>query len=447
MKWWRIASSVRPALWPAPALGRFLIATSVLIAIQSNARAGSDDPPIRYSTTPALDPVAALKEKLDRGQLSLQFDEKNGYLASLLQSLKISPSTQGLVFSKTSFQRELISPHHPRALYFNDDTYVGCVHDGRVLEIASMDPRQGAIFYTLEQKEALKPKIIRQTSDCLQCHEGGMTQGVPGLLMRSVYPEDDGMPAFAAGTFVTTDQSPFAQRWGGWYVTGTHGRMRHMGNVTIDDDEHPEVLDTKFGANTTKLSGRIKVDQYLRPDSDIVAVMVLAHQTALHNLLTKASYEVRTALRDQAAMNEALKEKPTYRSEGTRHRIQYACEPVVKALLFSGEAVLPDPVKGTSGFTQEFPAAGPRDSRGRSLRDFDLAHHLFKYRCSYLIYSRQFDALPDEARQYIYQRLWDVLSEKDKTEPFAHLTHEQRKEIMQILLETKHGLPDYWRGQ
>ena len=68
---------------------------------------------------------------------------------------------------------------------------------------------------------------------------------------------------------------------------------------------------------------------------------------------------------------------------------------------------------------------GPRDSRGRSLRDFDLTHHLFKYRCSYLIYSAQFDALPREARQYIYQRLWDVLSGKDKSEPFADLTAEQ----------------------
>ena len=385
-----------------------------------------------------------MQQRLDKGELKLNFDDDHGYLASVLQALKIPQSSQTLVFSKTSFQRNLISPHKPRALYFNDDVYIGWVQGGTVLEVASMDSKQGAAFYTLKQEKSAKPRFVRQTYDCLQCHESGMSQGVPGLLMRSVYPDEDGQPVLSAGTFVSNDQSPWRDRWGGWYVTGTHGGMRHMGNVILADEEHPEQLDVNFGANLTDLCQRIKTAPYLTPNSDIVALMVLEHQTNIHNLITKANYETRIALRDQQAMNEALKEKPTYRSDSTTHRIKSACEPLVRAMLFAGESRLTDKVHGTSSFVEDFAARGPFDKQGRSLRDFDLTHRLFKYPCSYLVYSEQFDSLPDEAKSYVYRRLWEVLSGSDKSAAFSSLSDEQRTAICQILRETKPGLPSYW---
>jgi len=214
--------------------------------------------------------------------------------------------------------------------------------------------------------------------------------------------------------------------------------------VILADEEHPEQLDVNFGANLTDLCQRIKTSPYLQPSSDIVALMVLEHQTNLHNLMTKAGYETRIALRDQQAMNQALKEKPEYRSASTNHRIESACEPLVRAMLFVGEAKLTDAVQGTSSFATEFAARGPFDQQGRSLRQFDLKHRLFKYPCSYLIYSEQFDALPPDAKSYVYRRLWEVLNGKDNSPTFSCLPPEDRNAILQLLRNTKSSLPAYW---
>ena len=200
----------------------------------------------------------------------------------------------------------LIGPRNPRALYFNDETYVGYVHGGPVLELASMDRSLGTVFYVLKQDSEIKPRLVRQTSECLQCHESGMTRNVPGLLMRSVYPDAQGQPILPAGTFVSSDQSPLAQRWGGWYVTGTCGRQRHMGNVTCDNEDHPEQTDFSARSSLTSLSRLVNTDTYLRNTSDAVALMVLAHQQHVHNLMTAANYDVRIAIRDAQAINRAL---------------------------------------------------------------------------------------------------------------------------------------------
>lgn len=419
--------------------GWMLIAVAAVLC-QSALADPAGDPRI----PPAHDAIARLQQRIDRGDANLNFDTKHGYLASVLKELKIPASSQSLVFSKTSFQRELISPHKPRAIYFNDDVYIGWVRDGSVLEVASMDPKQGTVFYTLKQQQTLRPKFARQTNDCLQCHESGMTQGVAGLLMRSVYPDEDGMPILSAGTSVTTDQTPLRQRWGGWYVTGTHGGMRHMGNVILADEDHPDQLDFNYGANLIDLRQRIKTAPYLAPTSDIVALMVLAHQTNVHNLMSKAAAEVTLALSDQRAMNLALKEKPDHRSQSTQHRIQSACEPLVKALLFSGEAKLTGELKGTCEFAREFESRGPADASGRSLRQLDLTHRLFKYPCSYLIYSDQFNGLPHEAKSYVYRRLGEVLSGRDSGDAFGHLTAADRTAIAGILSQTKNDLPIDW---
>jgi len=424
-----------------------LLAGALAVLSPCRARADSDDEPIRYSNTPAGDPVAQLQKQLDHGEIGLTHDAKSGYLESLLKCLKVPVSSQGLVFSKTSFQRTLISPRKPRAIYFNDDTYVGFVQGGPVLELAAMDRDLGAVFYVLKQQESPRPRFVRQTSECLQCHESGMTRNVPGLLMRSVYPDLDGQPILSAGTFVSTDRSPLSQRWGGWYVTGACGRQRHMGNVICENEDHVEQTDFSAHANLTSLSKLVNTAPYLRDTSDAVALMVLAHQQQLHNLMTAASYETRIARRDNDALNKALRDPPGRRSESFQHRVTSACEPLVKAMLFCGEARLAEPVHGVSGFDREFAARGPRDSHGRSLRDFDLTGRLFRYPCSYLIYSDQFDGLPDEARQYTYRRLWEVLTGRDDSAIFANLSDEDREAILQILRETRKDLPAYWKGK
>ena len=119
---------------------------------------------------------------------------------------------------------------------------------------------------------------------------------------------------------------------------------------------------------------------------------------------------------------------------------------LVRYMLFAGEATLYDPVAGVSTFTKTFAALGPRDKQGRSLRDFDLEKRMFRYPLSYMIYSPSFDALPDAVRAKVYQRLYDVLSGKNQDPAFAKTTAEDRKAILEIVRDTKPGIPDYWKN-
>jgi hypothetical protein len=401
--------------------------------------------PINYLTATTTDPVARLQERVQRGQASLSFEDRRGYLPAVLKALEIPVSSQVLVFSKTSFQRTRISPATPRAIYFNDEVYVGFVQSGDVLEFSAADPNLGATFYLLEQTQTPRPTILRQTHDCLQCHASGKTEDVPGHLVPSVFPDEDGQPIFNAGTFTNTHESPFSERWGGWYVTGKHGRQVHMGNVLVTDRTNPEKLNNATGANVTDLATRLDVTPYLSRHSDIVALMVLEHQTKMHNLLTVANFQARIALEYAAAINKALGRPADEISESTLARIRGPVEDLVKYMLFVDEAELTDPVEGTTTFAREFTARGPSDHRGRSLREFDLKTRLFLYPCSYLVYSQSFDALPAVVKTQVHRRLWEVLSGQDQNPAFARRTPQQRQAIREILEETKPEIRKAWQ--
>ena len=112
-----------------------------------------DRAPINYKTAPVYDRIHLLQQQLEAGTAKLEWDEQRGWLPSILKHLDVSRWTQTLVFSKTSLQISRISPATPRALYFNDDTYVGWVKHGDVIELSAVDPEQGAIFYTLSQRK------------------------------------------------------------------------------------------------------------------------------------------------------------------------------------------------------------------------------------------------------------------------------------------------------
>jgi hypothetical protein len=399
--------------------------------------AAFDRAPINYSSFTPHDPVAELQQEIDSGHVKLAYDKKTGYLPAVLKALHVPVSSQVLVFSKTSFQRELINTHNPRALYFNDDVYVGFVPGGEVIELAATDPQNGPIYYTLSQGKQGKPKFNHQIDECLQCHASSSTNDLPGHILRSVYPDSSGMPILSAGSFRTNPSSPLKERWGGWYVTGTSGAQVHMGNVTSADKNDPETTDFHAGRNLTDLSSKLDTSAYLSPHSDIVALMTLEHQTFVHNLITRASMLTRITMHDAVELNKALGRPKDFRSDSTISRINNAVEPLVKGMLFCDEAKLTDQIQGTSGFAKEFTAQGPRDSKGRSLRDWDLKSRMYKYPLSYLIYSKSFDDLPAEAKERFYQRLGEVLSGKDQSKEFAHLTPADRTAIQEILLATK----------
>ncbi len=429
-------------------IGLLMLMTTVVLSQPLGLSADDfDREPINYTTSQPRDCISRLQQRLDKAETTLQYTEQSGYLQSVLSELQVSTTSQMLVFSKTSLQRHCICPETPRAVYFNDDVYVGFCREGEVLEISAVDPQLGMVFYTLEQRKDGQPKFLRQTDSCLLCHGSSQSQGVPGNLVRSVYPDAGGFPILSSGSFRIDQTSPIEKRWGGWYVTGTHGTHKHLGNLIIHGKKEPEEIDNSRGHNVTDLSPLIDLKPYLTPHSDIVALMVLEHQAMAHNLIIQANFSTRQALHYEAMLNRELKEPAGHRWSSTLSRIRSVGEPLVKYLLFSGEARLQSPIKGTAGFADQFTRQGPRDPQGRSLRDFDLQTRLFKYPCSYLIYSPAFDALPTDVRDYTLQRMWDVLSGKDSSPEFAHLSSADRTAIREILIATKPTLPPYWKGE
>jgi hypothetical protein len=401
------------------------------------------DAPINYRSEDLSDPVAKLQQQLDRGELKLEYEPGHGYLRSVLKALRVPLSSQTLVFSKTSFQYPKINPEAPRALYYNDDVYVGQVHDGKSLEFVSFDPMQGAIFYVMDEHQVEKPKFERSLLDCIQCHVApATTRNIPGVLVKSVYTSPSGMLAARAPIFLTGQESPIKERWGGWFVTGKLGNQAHLGNAILTEGASPNL---PASPDLADLTGRLDTGVYLTKYSDVVAHLVLAHQTQMHNLITLTNYQTRLAVYAEEAKNEKAGLPKGTLSDAAKAQFQRPAEQLIRYLLFTNEAALEQPVAGTSGFAEEFAARGPRDAHGRSLRDFDLNKRIFKYPCSYLIYSEAFDNIPSPAKEYIYHRLFEVLSGADQSTDFAVLSPEQKKAILEILVATKPGLPEEWK--
>ena len=421
MKRWAILSL------PALLLGSWALADR----LEDTFYVPLDHPAIRYKQE-ASDPVAGLARRLESGQVKLDYAPNGwGYLSSLLKQLGISADSQVLVFSRTSIQLPHISPRTPRALYFNDQVSVGYVQGGDVLELTSLDPMLGIILYTLDAEKADHPELTRR-DDCLKCHQGPVTLGVPGLLVSSVHPKSDDPGEGHGSAFETDDRIGLKDRWGGWYVTGTHGSQTHLGNnPALADPLQAGGPAGDSALNVTNLSGFFDTSRYLEPTSDLVALMTLEHQVRMTNLMVRIGWDARIAQHDGTL-------------EKTRAQLDSEIEEMVGYMLFADEALLRGPVAGVASFSQTFARRGPRDKQGRSLRDFDLKTRLFKYPLSYMIYSPAFDGMPNFVRERVYQRLYDVLSGKDQSKPFARLSAEDRAATLEIVRETKTGLPAYW---
>jgi hypothetical protein len=262
--------------------------------------------------------------------------------------------------------------------------------------------------------------------------------GVPGTLMRSVYTDPDDKTIPELGTFLTDDRSPFAQRWGGWYVTGDTGTLRHRGNAVVEGGKHLEPLVPDESQPLDSLDGRFDTQRYLRPYSDVVALMVFEHQMHMINLFTRLGWEVRVAVGEDGEQGQLSGKAAKAVRDASRELADY--------MLFADEKPLPSKVEGTSGFAEKFSSEGPNDSQGRSLRQFDLQQRLMEYPCSYMIYPGAFDALPEDLKDATYARIWRILSGEERGKRYASLTLENRRAVVQILRETKKRLPDYFQA-
>jgi len=427
---------MRFGLWLVAVVASFALASVASAQLGDSSFDQFDHPAIEYLARPARDPVAALIRRIDAGGLQLSFDAQHGYLPALLKALEIPTESQVVVFSKTSTQLNLINPSNPRTVYFNDSVSLGWTRGTFVLEVASQDPVLGTIFYELDQHRVEKP-TLRRTRACLRCHHSLYTNGVPGRLVRSMATDADGTTLAGTRNLATDHRTPYEQRWGGWYVTGRTGGLVHMGNSFATSLNGTTI---ERSPDLATLQGKFDTTGYLTPYSDIVALMVLEHQGHLMNLLTRLGWETRAA--DYETQTGDSSPLPPGRASFSFDR---AVTEIVDYLLFVDEAPLPGPVEGTSGFAEEFIGRGPFDRRGRSLRQLDLERRLMRYPCSYVIYSPVFDELPDRARDAIYRRLWQVLGGNDRSGKYSLLSENDRTAIVQILRETKPGLPEYFR--
>jgi hypothetical protein len=379
------------------------------------------NPVIGYYTAPSHDPVAELNRRIDEGAARVTFDASTGYLRTTIQALKVPIESQMLVMSKTGIQGLHTTPENPRAIYFNDAVTVGYIRGAPLLELAVQDPRQGVVFYTIDQKPQPEARFERR-KDCLTCHQVLSTLHVPGMLARSIFMGRGGV-TLGFGTYDADDRTPFGRRWGGWYVTGTHGTIRHMGNavITNTDDRESGISDRTL--NRTSLDGLFDPHDYPSAQSDIVALMVFQHQVHMMNLITRIGWESRVA---ESANRLDFAASPL--RDGVNELVDY--------LFFVDEQPLTDTIKGTSGFAEIFAAQGPRDHQGRSLRQLDLQHRLLRFPCSYLIYSDAFRALPDAARQAIYGRMREVLSGRDAQPKYSRFSEADRNAVIEILRDT-----------
>jgi hypothetical protein len=441
--------------------GRFLVvwlAFGALYAAAVSAQrtdafvVSRDHPAIDYTKGPTKERLGDLNRRLREGTARLTFDPATGYLRSTLEALQIPVESQVAVFAQNAFQADLIGLKNPRTVFFNDAVAVGYVRGGRVLEVAAHDPRQGIIFYTLDQKATDAPQFTRN-DNCLACHLSWTTLGVPGLFVLSMQTLPEDKNAYASG-FASDHRTTFDTRWGGWYVTGSLGALRHIGNKPVSTASTPDAVPAE-ARELKSLSTQFDTTGYLSSYSDVAALMVLEHQTHMANLIIRMGWEARLVSYEQpgadlkvgAALEQAggTLGRAGATLEKNQARLQEAATDLVDYMLFVYEVPLPDKVRGSSGFAETFGALGPADDKGRSLRQLDLDRRLMRYPCSYMIYSDAFDALPESAKSLVYRRLWQVLSGQDKDARYARLSAVDRRAIVEILRGTKKDLPDYFQ--
>jgi hypothetical protein len=386
-----------------------------------------DEEIIDYSNRRPDSAIERLQGRIDRGEVTLEYHPKFGWLPALLKEFNIPKASQMLVFSKTSLQRQFITPANPRSIFFNDEVYLGFIPGAPLMEVSAVDRNLGGVFYTLSLDPDERPRFVR-AYDCTSCHGAAKTLGVPGHFVRSIGTDATGELDALTEISNITHRSPLSDRWAGWYVTGRHGDQPHRGNLIGPGDFTRFGSEPLFRANLTALDRFVDTDKYLARTSDIVALMVLEHQGHMHNYITRLNYETQIMMQ-------------TY---GHIRYLRTQVAAFLRYLLFTEEQGLTAPIRGDPEYVRWFEARGPRDRQGRSLRDLDLQTRMFKHPLSYLIYSTAFDAIPDIMREHLYQRLYDILTGQDTSEDFANLSPRDRRNILEILLQTKRGLPDYW---
>ena len=400
--------------------------SSALPSLSAQTPPDYERAPIHYSRTAPHDAVAQLLARLARREITLAASPTVSdldILRAVLRELNVPVASQVVLFSRTSIQGRLIRPTNPRALYFSDSVYIGWIPGG-LIEAAAIDPQLGPVFYGFDPQDAREARrtFVRETA-CLRCHGSTPTREIPGLFSRSFFTAADGEPLLRFGKDLVDDTTPFADRWGGWYVTGYTGAPPHRGNAFAR--EHAGQLDfTPSALRPADLAASFDTSRYLASTSDVVALLVFEHQLAMHNSLSRAAHRTRRLLAENPAADRLAR------------TLAADAEDVLDHLLFRGAAPLPAGGTGADAFHRAFAADAPRSASGHALKDLALTDRLFANRCSFLIYSDSFAALPSPLHDAILTRLSAILHGTDSTGRYAYLETDEKQRLLAILAAT-----------
>ena len=398
--------------------------------------------PHGYFSKDAKDPVTLLMKRVQRGEVLIKEPNGKPLVERLLRELGLNKDTQILVFSRTSLQRREVSYSNPRALYFNESVYLGWMPNGRI-EIASFDPELGPIFYFQRELDDASSPLLARTRSCLGCHAGDATNFLPGSLGRSVYPDKSGRSLRSIDDYRRSGHHiPLHDRYGGWFVSGNHGAMRHMGNAIASREGGKITIDREQFANLEKLDRFFSTEAYPAPGSDIAALLVFDHQVTMHHRLVEAAYRARQSLFDSKLDPKETDVSKLSKGRSTDEFLE-GRDKVVDYLLFRDETPIPK-VSCDPAFRRAFSANRIADRRKRSLKDLRLDGRIFENRCSYMIYSPTFDQFPPMLKGAIYARIHEILTSPKAVEGFDYLGKEEKRRILEILDETKEDLPPGW---
>lgn len=399
-----------------------LLLPMLLLPWCATVRAESDfeGAPHNYWSRPLTDRFTRFKAELEAGKVKLDTSGELPFLKSMLAALDIPVSSQMLVFSTTSLQLRFISPRNPRALYFNEDVYVGYIPGARI-EIISLDPALGGIFYIFDIPRGDALPRVERSERCMNCHAREDTGNVPSLTVKSVVPGPAGGSTVAYRIGLSGHTIPLKDRFGGWYVTGAPGFTDHWGNTAGRFSEG------KLERIPVEPGRYYDATRYLAPASDVLPQLLHEHQVGFANRVIDATYRTRTLLalgggKLSAAHAAELDEK---------------ARALVRYILFADEAALPaGGFAGDVAYRAEFAKGRRTGPGGASLKDLDLKTRLLRYRCSYMIYSEVFGGLPAEMRERVDRALVQALNETKPDKDFAYLPVEEKRAIRAILKAT-----------
>ena len=382
----------------------------------------------RYHQRPLQDPFTQLQRAIQSGATSLDSSSELVFLSSLLRALNIPVTSQMLVFSTTSLQLSLISPSNPRALYFNEDVYLGYVPGGRI-EIVSIDPDLGGIYFLVDIPSSMRTLKIERSDRCMNCHATEETGQVPGLVVKSVIPGVSGGSLTSYRLGQVGHQIPLAERFGGWHLTGSSAFSNQWANSIGRMSAGVITLISNAPAQ------RFDWGKYPVRTSDVLPQLLHEHQAGFVNRAVEATYRTRALL--HGAKNPKTPE--------IERALDSIAEGFVRYLLFADEAPLPsDGLSVDAAFVLEFQTTRKPTIDGLALKDLDLHGHLLKHRCSYMIYSVAFAGIPAQLKERVYHHLASALSPQLAHKTFSYLAAEERQRIRDILEQT---IPDFPKSE